>query len=117
MSKREKLKSCVPGAGKTTTQQRLDELFNRKTLGSVVFGSHLNKIVEKVYNAIALVVVLTLLGVDRWVAIIVAVTLLGLWILGLAVVVYLFVRWERVEDAVADVAETADEVVSDGGTE
>jgi hypothetical protein len=40
-----------------------------------------------------------------------------LWILGLVVVVYLFVRWERVEDALEDVAETADEVVSDSGTE
>lgn len=105
----------IPGAGERTTQQRLDELFNRKTLGSVVFGSHLNKVVEKVYNAIALVIVLSLLGVEKSVAIIVAVTLLGLWLIGLVLVVYLFVWWEDVSETVADAADAAEDVVSDGG--
>lgn len=99
------MREFIPGLGDRTARDRLDELFNRQTLGSVVFGGHLNKVFEKVYNTVALVIVLHVLGVPVQRAILIAVALLVFWLVGLVVVVYVFVKWEHVVAA----AETAKE--------
>lgn len=99
------MRDLIPGRGDTTTRKRLDELFNRQTLGSVIFGGHLNKVFEKVYNSVALVIVLHVLGVPVQRAILIAVALLVFWVVGLIVVVYVFVKWEHV----VAVAESAKE--------
>lgn len=99
------MRNLIPYVGETRTQARLDELFNRQTLGSVVFGGHLNKIVEKVYNAVALSVILVVLGVEVRTALVVSTALLLVWFVGLLCVVYVFVKWERVIQAIEDAEE------------
>ena len=115
------MRDLIPGFGDRKTRERLDELFNRQTLGSVIFGGHLGKIVEKVYNLVALTVVLTVLGVDMRTSFAIAAVLLLLWVGGIVVVIYVFVKWESVmasvDEATDAVEETADDVVSDDKTE
>lgn len=106
------MRDLIPGFGDQKTRDRLDELFNRQTLGSVLFGGHVNKLFERIYNLIALVIVLTLLGVDVWKSIAVAAFLFVLWLTGTILVVYVFVKWERVQKAVEDAAEKANDVAS-----
>lgn len=109
------MKELIPGLGDRKARNRLDELFNRQTLGSVMFGSHLNKIFEKLYNLIALTIILTVLGVNVYTSLLVSAGLFLVWVLGTVVVVYVFIQWESVMETVDDVKETAEETLDTDG--
>ena len=104
------MKDLLPGFGDRKSRERLDELFSRKTLGSVVFGGHLNKLFEKVYNAVALVIILNVLGVKVSTSIVISLSLLAIWFIGMIIVVYVFIKWEQVMDTVDEFSETADDL-------
>jgi hypothetical protein len=99
------MRSLIPRLGETKTSKRLDELFNRKTLGSVLFGGHVNKFFEKVYQLIAFTILLNVLGVSLEKSLAISVSLLVMWLCGLMAVLYLFVRWEEIVSAAEDAAE------------
>lgn len=107
------MKGLIPGLGEKKTRDRLDELFNRQTLGSVIFGGHLNKLFEKLYNIMALTTVLYVLGVDLMKSLAVAFGLFFIWLIGLLCVVYAFVKWEQITQAAEEAAEKAKDATDD----
>ena len=104
------MKELLPGLGNTQSRKRLDELFSRKTLGSVVFGGHLNKLFEKVYNAVALAIILNVLGIEVGTSIAISLSLLVIWFCGMIIVVYVFIRWEHVMDTAEEFADSSENV-------
>lgn len=107
------MRDLIPGLGDKKARDRLDELFNRQTLGSVIFGGHVNKVFERLYNIIAISIVLYVLGVDLWTTFAVALLLLALWFLGTIASIYLFVKWESIIERAEDAADSAKEKASD----
>lgn len=74
-------RDLIPYAGSTTTRQRLDHVFSRQMLGSVLLGAAAGKIVEKTL----------LLALDSTLA------LLAGWTGAFAVFLVAFVYWDRLE--------------------
>lgn len=75
----------VPGFEKTP-RERLDEIFSRQMLGSVLVGAAASKIIEKL---------LQLLSTDTF-------ALLAAWTVAFCTFVVLFVYWEHVERTVQE---------------
>lgn len=75
--------SPLPYVGKRSARKRLNEIFSRQMLGSVLVGATASKIVEK----------LIILATGSVVAELVA------WIIAFHIAIFVFVYWERLERA------------------
>lgn len=89
------MKELLPFLGDTKTRKRLDEVFSRGMLGSVLVGAAAGKVVEKGLN----------LAVDGTLA------LLFGWTFAFVVFVGLFVYWDELENGAKEKAQD----VVDGG--
>lgn len=112
------MRDLIPGVGKSKARKRLDELFSRKTLGAVLFGAAVSKIVEKVNILIVSVIIVYAFSINitpnMWVA---ALLLLMWWSLELVMFIYIYIKWEEamssISDAADNVKEKAEEVKSE----
>lgn len=86
------MKDLVPFLGNTKTRRRLDEVFSRGMLGSVLVGASAGKVVEQALN-------LFLGG---------PLALLFGWLAAFVVFVGLFVYWDDLERKAKDAADKAD---------
>lgn len=84
----------LPGFGERSVADALADYFDRKTLMGVLVGGHAGKIVEKVYALI----LIGMYGGSFWRTS----ALLGLWVFGLLVTMYLAVHWHIISDLVDD---------------
>lgn len=75
--------STLPYIGKRSARQRLNEIFSRQMLGSVLVGATASKIVEK----------LIILSTGTVVA------ELAAWTIAFLIAIFVFVYWERLEYA------------------
>lgn len=80
------MKDLIPFVGNTKARERLDHIFSRQMLGSVLVGSAAGKVVEKALN----------IFLDG------AVPLLAGWFAAFLVFVTLFAYWEQVSRTVED---------------
>jgi uncharacterized membrane protein YoaK (UPF0700 family) len=104
------MKGIIPYFGEKTARKRLDEVFSRDMLGSVIVGGHFNKIWEKVYNLIALVVIIKFIpGADATTTVAITFALLALWIIFFIVSLFVFVYWDKLERQVKEAAENVTE--------
>lgn len=87
------MRELIPGLGGKKTRKRLDEVFSRQMLGSILVGVAAGKIIEKVLNLWFNTTASLLIG----------------WTLAFVVFVALFVYWEEVESRAKDAAESAKE--------
>lgn len=71
----------IPGVGSTKTRNRLDEVFSRQMLGSILVGAAVGKIIEKFLNIFFMTTVDLLVG----------------WSIAFVLFTFLFVYWERIE--------------------
>lgn len=79
-----KLKSLLPYIGQTTVRKRIDEIFSRRMLGSVLLGSSAGKVVEKLLNLIFDTTFTLFIG----------------WSVSFVVFAVLFIYWDVIETAV-----------------
>lgn len=82
------LRGLTPGLGDRKARRRIDEVFSRNVLGSVLLGAAAGKIVEKVLNLVA---------PNTW-------GLLLAWSAAFLVFLLAFVWWEEIEDAAKEAA-------------
>lgn len=87
------MKELLPFLGDTKTRKRLDEVFSRGMLGSVLVGASAGKVVEKGLNLAFSDTLALLFG----------------WTVAFVVFVALFVYWDDLENR----AKTAADVVDD----
>lgn len=107
------MKDIIPGLGKKTARERLDELFSRETLGAVLFGAAVSKIVEKVNVIVASLFILYSTDIDIGVSVwVLAGVLLLWWSIELVLFIYLYIRWERAMEAISDAADSVSESAS-----
>ena len=86
-------RGLVPGLGDRKARRRLDEVFSRNVLGSVLLGAAAGKIVEKALNLVA--------GSTA--------SLLVAWTLAFGVFLLTFVWWEEIEAAAKEAAGDQDQ--------
>jgi len=86
------MRDLIPGLGSRSTRKRLDEVFSRGMLGSVLVGAAAGKVVEK---ALILVFADTL-------------ALLFGWSVAFVVFVGLFVYWDDLENRAKDAVDGDD---------
>lgn len=91
------MKELIPYVGNEKTANRIDEIFSRKMLGSVLVGSTAGKIVEKIIELFTGTTITELFG----------------WIVAFTFAVMLFIWWEEVESTATKTASEAKEKVSD----
>jgi len=92
------MKELLPFLGDTKTRKRLDEVFSRGMLGSVLVGAAAGKVVEKGLNLAFSDTLALLFG----------------WSLAFVVFVGLFVYWEELEEKAKDAADAAQDAGDSG---
>lgn len=83
------MKDLIPGWGDKSTRERLDEVFSRGMLGSVLVGASAGKVVEKALNIV----------LSETTALFFA------WSIAFVLFVALFVYWDDLEDAARETTE------------
>jgi ABC-type dipeptide/oligopeptide/nickel transport system permease component len=91
------MKELIPYVGGEKAIDRIDQIFSRKMLGSVLVGSTAGKIVEKIIELISNTTFSALIA----------------WIVAFIIAVVLFVWWDEIQSATVDTAGDAKEKVSD----
>lgn len=100
------MKEVIPGIGKKKASKRLDELFSREVLGSVLFGAAVSKVVEKINMVTALAVIVYFSNIEVTQQLWYIAGVLAIW-WGIETIffIYLYVKWERTIQALAKKAE------------
>lgn len=87
------VRGLTPGLGDRKARRRLDEVFSRNVLGSILLGVAAGKVVEKILNLVAPNTS----------------TLLVAWTLAFGVFLVTFVWWEELEAAAKEAAGDQDQ--------
>lgn len=104
------MKEVIPGVGDRKASKRLDELFSRKTLGAVLFGAAVSKIIEKANMIAVSLVILFAFDVEITNRVMLtAILLLLWWFIELLIFTYLYIKWEKTVEALAEEATKATE--------
>lgn len=83
---KDKIKSLIPFIGERTVRKRLDEIFNRRMLGSVFIGSSGGKTVEKALQ----------LFLDSTLSLFVG------WATAFLLFIVLFIYWDLLAEAIEE---------------
>jgi uncharacterized membrane protein YoaK (UPF0700 family) len=91
------MRDVIPFVGSKTTRERLDEVFSKKMLGAVLLGGHVSKVIEKFYS----IIVMVCFGRDGG-SLRVTIGLFILWFVMAIVVLFVFMYWHEIEEAVEE---------------
>lgn len=104
------MKEIFPFIGEKTVKQRLDELFSREVLGSILLGTAVGKVVEKINTIAVIVLILIIFDVPLSDDVsLFAFFLLLLWFIEALLFIKLYIRWEKYMRNISDKAETVSE--------